>query len=217
MNAADPQGSPSHRGGRSSSTPPPSERCVGRSCTLPGAGSKPEVIKVDDGKAVLVITLELVYMKREVHELPVDIVQAVDHFTVPAGYRREGSRERSFTYSLLVGVYAVPLEEEGDKYKNFCLPAGSLQNGDGSTVNTNHARKNMFVFSLCTLEPYPGYLPEYSPAKNFCKFCMIFIPVPGSSVQGMFCSLRPWPQYPGNGYSIFIPARNSCEFCTPVP
>ena len=164
MNAADPQGSPSHRGGRSSSTPPPSERCVGRSCTLPGAGSKPEVIKVDDGKAVLVITLELVYMKREVHELPVDIVQAVDHFTVPAGYRREGSRERSFMQSL--GVYVVQLGEEDDKHKYFCLADPTCRinkttvpckKGDLSNVNTHHKSRKLCICAL-----YVGYVQNHT-------------------------------------------------------
>ena len=79
MNAADRQGSPSDRGGGKSSTPL-------------AAGSQPEVIEVDDGKAVLVITPALVYdMKGEVYALPADIVQAVDHFTAPDGYKREGS------------------------------------------------------------------------------------------------------------------------------
>ena len=69
------------------------------------------VIEVDDSKAVLVIISAYVYdmiitpafvydMKGVVYALPADIVQAVDHFTVPDGYRREGSRERSFMYSL---------------------------------------------------------------------------------------------------------------------
>ena len=100
MNAADSQVSPSDRGGSSSSTPGP-----------PGAGSQPVVIEVDDSKAVLVIISAYVYdmiitpafvydMKGVVYALPADIVQAVDHFTVPDGYRREGSRERSFMYSL---------------------------------------------------------------------------------------------------------------------
>ena len=99
MNAADRQGSPSDRGGGKSSTPL-------------AAGSQPEVIEVDDGKAVLVITPALVYdMKGEVYALPADIVQAVDHYTVPDGYRREGSREKSFMLSL-------GLEEEHEKTSN---------------------------------------------------------------------------------------------------
>ena len=51
--------------------------------------------------------------------MPADIVQAVGHFTVPDGCRREGSRERSFMYSL--GVCVAPLEEEDGKHKCFCL------------------------------------------------------------------------------------------------
>ena len=75
---------------------------------------------MDDNKAVLVITPALVYdMKREVCVLPADIVQAVHDFKVPDGYRREGSRERSFMCSL--GVYVVPLAEEDHKCKYFCM------------------------------------------------------------------------------------------------
>ena len=69
MNAADRQGSPSDRGGGKSSTPL-------------AAGSQPEVIEVDDGKAVLVITPALVYdMKGEAYALPANIVKAVNQFT----------------------------------------------------------------------------------------------------------------------------------------
>ena len=107
MSAADPQGSPSNRGGGSSSTPL-------------GAGSQPELIGMDDSKAVLVIAPALVYdMKGEVYASSADIIRAVDHFTVPDGYRREGSRERSFMYSL--GVYVVPLEQENGKHKYLSL------------------------------------------------------------------------------------------------
>ena len=56
-------------------------------------------------------------MKGEVYALPADIVQAVDHYTVPDGYRREVSRERSFMY--LLGVSVVPLQEEDDRHKYF--------------------------------------------------------------------------------------------------
>ena len=83
----------------------------GSSSTPPAAGSQPEVIEVDDNKPVLAITPALVYdMEGEVYVLPADIVQAGDDFKVPDGYRREGSGERSFMYSL--GVYVVPLAEE---------------------------------------------------------------------------------------------------------
>ena len=67
MHATDPQGSPSERGGGGSSTPPLSDRSGGSSSTPPGAESQPEVIEVDDSKALLVITPALVYdMKGEV-------------------------------------------------------------------------------------------------------------------------------------------------------
>ena len=165
-NHPQPQGSPSDRGGGSSSTPPPSDRDRGSSYTPPGAGSQPEIIEVGDCKAVLVITPALVYMKGDMYALPADIVQAVDHFTVPGDYRGEGSRERSFMYSL--EVYIVPLEEEDDKHKCFCLADPTcLKNkttvpckkGDRSNVNTHHRSKK--TFSLCSArrvhpEPYPG-------------------------------------------------------------
>ena len=60
-----PQGSPSDRGGGSSSTPPPSDRDRGSSYTPPGAGSQPEVIEVDDSRAVLVLTPALARARHE--------------------------------------------------------------------------------------------------------------------------------------------------------
>ena len=152
MNAADPQGSPSDRAGGSSSTPPL-------------AGSQPEVIEVDDSKAELVVTPALVYdMKGEVYALPTDIVQAVDHFTVLDGYRRERSRERSVMYSLR--VYVVPLGEEDDKHKYFCLADPTCRKnkatvpckkGDRSKVNTYHKSKKD---SICVL--YVGYIQNHA-------------------------------------------------------
>ena len=53
----------------------------------------------------------------------------------------------------------------------------------------------------------------FTRTRNFCKFCRIFIPVPGTSVS----SARQCHKYPGYGYSIFITARNCCKFCTSVP
>ena len=150
MDATDPQGSSPDRDGGSSSPPPSSDRCGGSSSTPPAAGSQPEVIEVDDNKAVLVITPALVYnMKGEVYELPADIVQAVDDFKVPDGYRREGCRERSFMYSL--GVEVVPLAEDYHKHKYFCMADHSCRKnkttvpckkGDGRNVNTHHKSKN---------------------------------------------------------------------------
>ena len=62
MNAVYPQASPPDMGGGGSSTPP-------------GAESRPEVVEVNDSKAVLVITPALVYdMKGEVCALPAGIV-----------------------------------------------------------------------------------------------------------------------------------------------
>ena len=72
-----------------------------------------------------------------------------------------------------------------------------------------------------------GYYPGYYPGKNFCKFCSAFIPVPETSRS----SVRHSYLYPkllevlcarghktrGVGTARFVPARNFCEFCTPVP
>ena len=75
---------------------------------------------------------------------------------------------------------------------------------------------------LCSVG-YPGYYTS----KNFCKFCRTFIPVPGTYGS----SVR--PSYPyleflgvlyargqntrGTGTACFVPARNFCELCTPIP
>ena len=62
---------------------------------------------MDDCKAVLVSQPGLTYdITGEVYALPVDIVHTVYHFTVPDGYRSEGSCELSFIYSI--GLYLVP-------------------------------------------------------------------------------------------------------------
>ena len=60
------------------------------------------------------------------------------------------------------------------------------------------------VCKLCTPVPeYPELLEVledfYARTRNFCWFCMTFIPVPGTSVS----SVCPVPQYPGYGYGIF--------------
>ena len=129
--------------------PPLRQTGGGSSFTPPAVGSQPEVIEVDDNKAVLVITPALVHdMKGEVYVLPADIVQAVDDVKVPDGYRREGSRERSFMYSL--EVYVVPLAEEDHKHKYFCMADPACRKtrrrfpdkGDRSNVNTHHKSKH---------------------------------------------------------------------------
>ena len=134
MNAADPQGSPSDRGGGSSCTPPSSDRGGGSSSTPPGAGSQPEVIEMDDSKAVLVITPALVYdIKGEVYALPADIVQAVDHFTVPTAteerfpravihvlarsLRRPVRRGRQTQVLLLGGPHVPQKQDDGSLQK----------------------------------------------------------------------------------------------------
>ena len=218
MNFVDPQTSRSDRGGDSSSTPPPTDRGGGRSPTPSGAGSQPDVIDVDDSKAVLVATPALAYeMKGEVYALPADIVHAVDHIAAPNGYRREGSRERSFMYSL--GIYVVPLEEEDDKPRYFCLadPTCRKKKDDGSLQKKRpqqreHPPQEQKTFGLCSVrrvhtEPYPGFLPGYHPAKNFCKFCT---PVAGAGTE-LLC---PYPELLYVLYDVHTGTRNFCELCT---
>ena len=43
-------------------------------------------------------------------ELPAETIKAVDKFPLPAGFRREGTREASFIYSI--GVYIEPIDEK---------------------------------------------------------------------------------------------------------
>ena len=54
----------------------------------------------------------------DVYELPAETIIAVDDFPVPAGFRREGTREASFMYSI--GVYVEPIDEETAPCKYFC-------------------------------------------------------------------------------------------------
>ena len=69
--------------------------------------------------------------------------------------------------------------------------------------------------------------PGVTLVKDFCKFCGALIPVPRTSGR----SVRHSYSYPdlleilyarghntrGTGTASFVPARNFCEFCTPVP
>lgn len=79
--------------------------------------------------------------------LPTETVKAVDDFIVPTGYRREGSRAKSFMYSL--GVYVKPVDPTDSAHKYFCLASPSCRqskrivkcsSGDRSNVNT-HIKK----------------------------------------------------------------------------
>ena len=91
---------------------------------------------------------------------------------------------------------------------------------------------------ICCLSPHRGSkLPAYYSypellcgvddihirAKNFCGFCTVFIPVPGTSVS----SVRPCYNTRGTGTTFFYlrrtfgcavrrcrTSRNICEFCT---
>ena len=72
-----------------------------------------EVIDVDaERKAVPVILLAQVYnsLTGDEYELPAETIEAVDGFPVPAGLRREGTREASFMYSI--GVYVETIDEK---------------------------------------------------------------------------------------------------------
>ena len=65
-----------------------------------------EVIDVDAEKKALPAILPapvLNSLTGDVYELPPEKIKAVDGFTVPAGFRRGGTREASFMYSI--GVY----------------------------------------------------------------------------------------------------------------
>ncbi len=61
-------------------------------------------------KAVPVILPAPVYnsLTGDVHELPEETIKAVDGFPVPAGFRRERTREASFMYSI--GVYVETID-----------------------------------------------------------------------------------------------------------
>ena len=84
--------------------------------------AEPQVVE-GGGKGVAVIKPALVFNTGEggVFDVPKATVKAVDDFEVPRGYKREGTRERSFMYSL--GVYVVPVKEGGkqNKHKYSCL------------------------------------------------------------------------------------------------
>ena len=74
----------------------------------PGA----EVIDVDpQKKAVLVILHAPVYnsLTEDVYDLPAEAVKDVDGFPVPSSFRRQGTRETSFMYSI--GVYVEMTDE----------------------------------------------------------------------------------------------------------
>ena len=72
-----------------------------------------EVIDVDaEKKAVPVILPSPVYnsLTGDVYELPAETVKAVNGFPVPAGFRREGTREASYMY--LIDVYVETVDEK---------------------------------------------------------------------------------------------------------
>ena len=76
-----------------------------------------DVIDVDtEGKAVPVILPAPVYNSPtgDVYELPAETIKAVDGFPVPAGFRREGTREASWMYEYSISVYVKTIDEKRD-------------------------------------------------------------------------------------------------------
>ena len=66
----------------------------------------PEVVEISQGNRVPTIKPAIVYSTQgEECNVPVDTTAAVDEFTVPTGYKRVGTRQASFMYS--VGVYCT--------------------------------------------------------------------------------------------------------------
>ena len=85
-----------------------------RLCQLPHTPvPAAEVMDMDaEKKAVPVILPAPVYnsLMGDVYELPAETIKAVDGFPVPAGFRRLGTREASFMYSI--GVYVETIDEK---------------------------------------------------------------------------------------------------------
>ena len=101
----------------------------GASGANPGSGGSsssqaptPEVAEISRGNSVATISPAIVYNKLgQVYDVQHETTKAVDDFAVPAGYRRVGTREASFMYS--VGVYVEPISDN-DKTKApkyYCL------------------------------------------------------------------------------------------------
>ena len=82
-------------------------------CQLPHTPAPAaEVIDVDaEKKAVPVILPAPGYnsLMGDVYQMPAETIKAVHGFSVPAGFRREGTREALFMYSI--GVYVETIGE----------------------------------------------------------------------------------------------------------
>ena len=86
---------------------------VGDSATTPSSASPHPVVEVKKPKPVFTTAGSL-------YEVPPDVVQAVDNFSTPEGFHRDGSRERSFMYS--VGVFCKPHDTGGNvSPRYYCL------------------------------------------------------------------------------------------------
>ena len=129
----------------------------GASGANPGSGGSsssqaptPEVAEISQGNSVATISPAIVYNKLgQVYDVQHETTKAVDDFAVPAGYRRVGTREASFMYS--VGVYVEPISDN-DKTKApkyYCLANATCRakkltvpckGGDRANVN-KHLKK----------------------------------------------------------------------------
>ena len=86
---------------------------AGHLCQLPHTSAGGRSYRRGRGKeAVPMILPAPVYksLTGDVYELPMETINAVDGFPVPAGFRREGTREASFMYSI--GVYVETIDEK---------------------------------------------------------------------------------------------------------
>ena len=105
------------------------------------------------GKGVTVIKPALVFKTGggDVFDVPAATAKAINDFEVLRGYKREGTRKRSFMYSL--GVYVEPVEKAGQEYKHkYSCMADAMcrrnkhispcKDGDRSNVNTHHRLKH---------------------------------------------------------------------------
>ena len=78
-------------------------------------------------EAVPVILTAPVYNSRTggMHELPAETIKTVDDFPVPAAFRRQGTREALFVYSI--GVYVESIDEKTAPCNYFCLTSASCR------------------------------------------------------------------------------------------
>ena len=147
----------------------------GASGANPGSGGSsssqaptPEVAEISQGNSVATISPAIVYNKLgQVYDVQHETTKAVDDFAVPAGYRRVGTREASFMYS--VGVYVEPISDN-DKTKApkyYCLANATCRakkltvpckGGDRANVN-KHLKK---FHDMCGKSSVSTFYPCWS-------------------------------------------------------